>query len=78
MQESLFAYGSLSDGQIHFPRISSLVEAREPALVRGSMIRLRCGFPALHLCEAEAQWVEGELLHLETPEVFWFFVLVYH
>ncbi|MEM7645999.1 MAG: gamma-glutamylcyclotransferase family protein [Pseudomonadota bacterium] len=71
MRENLFAYGSLSDGQIHFPRISALIETRKEAFVKGSMLRLRCGYPALISPGEESQWIRGEILELKSSDVLW-------
>lgn len=63
-----FVYGSMTEGMVHFSRISNFIESLKPARIEGSAWRLKVGFPALMedgLDRIDGQFVElrgGDLL----------------
>lgn len=70
MTFQFFAFGSFSREQVHFPKISNFICSEKQAFVRGSLYRLRCGYPAL-IPEESGDFVQGTLYELEAPESFW-------
>jgi gamma-glutamylcyclotransferase (GGCT)/AIG2-like uncharacterized protein YtfP len=69
MRQSLFAYGSFSENQVHYSKFSQMIVNSEPSSVYGQVYRLRCGYPILSV-EGSDQ-VPGHLFELEVPESFW-------
>ena len=67
MQYKFFAFGSFSKGQIHYPKISSLITSEKKGFVKGEIYRLRCGYPAL-IPGVKGDLIEGTLFELEAPE----------
>lgn len=63
----LFAYGSLTEGMVHFNKIKDFVLSSQQALLKATAVRLKVGFPAL-LNEPKAE-VEGQLLELKSNEL---------
>jgi gamma-glutamylcyclotransferase (GGCT)/AIG2-like uncharacterized protein YtfP len=45
VESTLFVYGSLTQGMVHYSRIASFIESQTPATARGSVYRLEVGFP---------------------------------
>lgn len=60
----MFAYGSLSQGMVHYSKISEFVTAAMPARIRGRAYRLKVGFPVV-TDEAE-DIVPGQLLTIQA------------
>lgn len=70
MGQNFFAYGSFDEKQVHYPKISQLILAKQEAWTTGEVYRLRCGYPALESLESGAL-VDGSLLQLSVPETYW-------
>ena len=60
----LFAYGSLTEGMVHFQKIQQFVRNSEPGFVKGSAFRLRVGFPVV--LESGSDLIPGQLLTVES------------
>lgn len=56
----LFAYGSMSEGMVHYPKIADFVQCAQEARIRGRCYRLKVGFPVV-TDEAE-DLIPGQLL----------------
>jgi len=65
--ESLFIYGSFSEGMVHFEKISKYIKEKHKAWARGSVYRLEVGFPVL-LAEGSSR-VEGTLVKIKETEL---------
>lgn len=63
----LFAYGSLSEGMVHFNKIKDFVLSSQPAKLKAKAYRLKVGFPAL-INEPTSE-VEGQLLEVKGNEL---------
>ncbi|HEX4923037.1 MAG TPA: hypothetical protein VFV50_03090, partial [Bdellovibrionales bacterium] len=44
-EDTLFVYGSLTQGMVHYSRIANYIESQLPATARGTVYRLEVGFP---------------------------------
>ncbi len=60
----LFAYGSLTEGMVHFQKIQQFVRQSEAGSVKGSAYRLRVGFPIV--LENGVDLIPGQLLTVEA------------
>lgn len=67
MLNTLFVFGSFSDGMVHFNKIASYIAESQKAYVRGSVYRLPCGLPVF-LNRGTAR-VEGRLVTLKNHDV---------
>ncbi len=70
MKYKFFAFGSFAAGHVHHPKIKSLVTNEKSAFVKGSVYRLRCGYPAL-IPDSQGDLIPGTLYELEAPESYW-------
>ena len=59
---SLFVYGSLSEGFVHYDKIKDFIVQKQDAQAAGSAYRLKVGFPVY--LESGADFVPGSLLTL--------------
>lgn len=72
---SLFAYGSLSKGFVHYGKISNYVVNARPAKVSGFVYQLEVGYPVFldedpkKEISRSPQLVNGTLLELEGPDL---------
>jgi len=66
---TLFVYGSFCEGMVHFSRISSFIQSKTSATLKGSAYRLEAGYPVLIL-EGEDS-VQGYLVTLEATDILW-------
>ncbi len=67
MRDTLFVYGSFSQGMVHFQRIAgSILESRR-AFMRGCAYRLPVGFPVYSI-QGE-QRIPGSIVTLQRPEI---------
>lgn len=70
---SLFVYGSLSEGMVHFNKISQYIVAKEQATVAGLVFRLPSGYPvftnSISANNEHPDRVPGAIVHLAAPEV---------
>lgn len=60
----LFVYGSMSEGMVHYHKISEFVRNSVPGAIRGRAYRLRVGYPIV-TDEAE-DFIPGEILSIEA------------
>lgn len=70
---SLFVYGSLYEGMVHFEKIRQYIVSKAPAVAHGQAYRLPSGYPVfLSPCESvgsDLDKVCGELVEIEAPEL---------
>lgn len=67
MLETLFVYGSFSEGMVHFNRLLPYMIETRPATVTGSVYRLPVGFPVyLHQGLFE---VPGHVVRISKPDI---------
>ena len=72
---SLFAYGSLTEGFVHYGKISNYVTHAQPASLTGFLYQLEVGYPVLLQEDVKKdlnrspQLVNGTLLDLEGPDL---------
>ncbi|MEQ1877452.1 MAG: gamma-glutamylcyclotransferase family protein [Bdellovibrionia bacterium] len=66
-EETLFVYGSLTQGMVHYSRIAGHIENQAPAAAQGSVYRLEVGFPVF--VNQGTTPVSGILLTLKPNEV---------
>jgi gamma-glutamylcyclotransferase (GGCT)/AIG2-like uncharacterized protein YtfP len=67
MTTKVFAYGSLSEGMIHFNKLSSFVVSQQAGRIRGAAYRLKVGYPVL--LKDGSFPVPGQLLELKSSEI---------
>lgn len=65
----LFVYGSMSEGMVHFGKIKDFIISARPAFTKGSVYRLKVGFPAMVL-EGQDK-INGQLLELKASDMLW-------
>ncbi len=61
---TFFGYGSMSEGMVHFDKISKFVLSTQTAYVFGSVYRLAVGFPVL--LNQGQQEIKGTLFEMEA------------
>lgn len=64
---SLFVYGSFVEGRIHHEKLKKFIQGAEKAFAKGSAYRLPVGYPVL--CAEGDDWVPGQLVEMEGPEI---------
>jgi len=68
-QQHLFVYGSMAEGMVHFEKIKSFIKSIVIGKTRGSIYRLKIGYPVM---VSEGQdLIQGNLLDLNTSELLW-------
>lgn len=65
----LFVYGSLTEGMVHFGKIRDFIKSVRPAFAKGSVYRMKVGFPAMALDGQDT--IRGQLLELEASDLMW-------
>jgi gamma-glutamylcyclotransferase (GGCT)/AIG2-like uncharacterized protein YtfP len=65
----LFVYGSLTEGMVHFGKIKDFIKSIKPAFAKGSVYRMKVGFPAMSIQGQDT--IRGQLLELEVSEIMW-------
>lgn len=65
-----FSYGAFDQGQVHHSKISNFIVSDKPALIKGDMHLLRCGYPVLSY-DPSKEFAEGRLVQLQVTESFW-------
>lgn len=68
---SLFVYGSLVEGMVHFVKIREYILSKAPAFACGTVYRLPSGYPVFSMPTAPScgDQVPGELVQLQAPEL---------
>jgi hypothetical protein len=64
--QSLFVFGSFSEGMVHFNKIAPYVDSLRPATIYGSLLRCPSGLIVLDVDGAET--VQGEIVTLKKSE----------
>ncbi len=67
MTTKVFAYGSISEGMIHFNKVSAFVETHKPGWITGTAYRLKVGYPVV-LNQGE-DLIPGQILELKTSDI---------
>jgi gamma-glutamylcyclotransferase (GGCT)/AIG2-like uncharacterized protein YtfP len=65
----LFVYGSMAEGMVHFEKIKDLIVSVVPAVARGTVYRLKIGYPAMVLNGSD--FIHGNLVEFKPNEVIW-------
>ena len=65
--DKLFVCGAFCRGMVNFRKIENFILEAQPARVKGSVLRLPVGYPAM--VEEGDDFIEGELLTLKPSEV---------
>jgi gamma-glutamylcyclotransferase (GGCT)/AIG2-like uncharacterized protein YtfP len=65
----LFVYGSMAEGMVHFEKLRDFIESVVPAVARGTVYRLKIGYPAMVLNGQD--FIHGNLVELKSNEVLW-------
>lgn len=66
MTMRFFVYGAMTEGLVHWSKISQFIESSEPARIRGSAWRLKVGYPIL---TEGSDFIEGQLIRLKAPDL---------
>lgn len=68
---SLFVYGSLVEGMVHFAKIREYIVSKESAFTCGTVYRLPSGYPVFSMPTSPecGDQVPGELVSLHAPEL---------
>jgi gamma-glutamylcyclotransferase (GGCT)/AIG2-like uncharacterized protein YtfP len=61
---NLFVYGSMTEGMVHFGKIKDFIQNIKPASAKGSMFKLKVGFPAMSLAGEDR--IHGQLVELKS------------
>lgn len=67
MTTKVFAYGSISEGMVHFNKVSSFVVSQQMGHIRGTAYRLKVGYPVV--LNQGSQLVRGQVLELKVSEI---------
>jgi gamma-glutamylcyclotransferase (GGCT)/AIG2-like uncharacterized protein YtfP len=67
MTTKVFAYGSISEGMIHFNRLSAFVVSQQMGYIRGTAYRLKVGYPVI--LNEGSQQISGQILELRGSEL---------
>lgn len=62
-----FVYGSMSEGLVHFNKISDFVSSSVPGVVQGTAFKLTVGYPVL--LEEGDDIVSGQLVTLDASDL---------
>ena len=62
-----FAYGSMSEGLVHFHKIRDFVTESKAASIQGTAYRLKVGYPVV--LQAGTHQIPGQLLTLKTTDL---------
>jgi gamma-glutamylcyclotransferase (GGCT)/AIG2-like uncharacterized protein YtfP len=62
-----FVYGTMSEGMVHWSKISEMMLTSVPAMARGSVWRLKVGYPVL--LKEGSDGVPGQLVELQSSEL---------
>lgn len=62
-----FVYGSMSEGLVHFDKIKDFVRATSSAQIKGTVYRLKVGYPVV--IEGGSDVIPGQLLTLAGTEL---------
>lgn len=67
---SLFVYGSMTQGLVHFQKIADFAVNVETAYIKGDAYQLKVGFPVVLMPQSEAHtdFVQGELVSIKSPD----------
>jgi gamma-glutamylcyclotransferase (GGCT)/AIG2-like uncharacterized protein YtfP len=65
----LFVYGPMAEGMVHLEKLKDFMVSVVPALARGSVYRLKVGYPAMVL--GGPDFIRGRLVSLKSSEVLW-------
>lgn len=65
----LFVYGSMAEGMVHFDKLKDFIVSVKPALARGTVYRLKIGYPAM--TNEGNDPIPGNLVELKSSEMFW-------
>lgn len=73
-QMSLFVYGSLSSGMVHFEKIRGFITASQAASISGFVYRLPVGYPVylsrdISGASENSVQIHGQLVSLDGPDV---------
>lgn len=68
MTTRFFVYGAMTEGMVHWSKISERVISVVPARTQASAYRLKVGYPIL--VAGGSDWIEGQLVEIEASEVF--------
>lgn len=72
-QQTIFVYGSFTQGLIHNAKIEKYVSVRQPAYVLAHAYLLDVGYPALIAADAKPSLspkpIAGELINVDAPEL---------
>lgn len=66
---SLFAYGSMTEGMVHYQKIAEFVRGTQEAAIMGTAYRLSVGFPVV--LKEGSDLIPGQLLRIEAGPFFW-------
>lgn len=64
---SLFVYGSFVEGRVHHKKLSQFIKGETKAFAQGTAYRLPVGFPVLS--SQGVDWVPGQIVEIEGPEI---------
>lgn len=67
MTTRVFAYGSISEGMVHFHKLAPFVIHQQRGRIRGKAYRLRVGYPVI--LKQGVDWIPGQVLELRTSEI---------
>lgn len=67
--QKLFVYGSMAEGMVHFQKLKDFIESVVPAVARGTVYRLKIGYPAMALNGQD--YIHGNLVVLKSSEIIW-------
>jgi gamma-glutamylcyclotransferase (GGCT)/AIG2-like uncharacterized protein YtfP len=67
MTTKVFAYGSLSEGMVHFNRLSAFILNQQAGRIRGTAYRLKVGYPVL--LKEGSFLIPGQVLELKSSEI---------
>ncbi len=76
MIDSIFIYGSFSEGMVHFGMVANYIKSRSAAEAKGSVYRLEVGFPVF-VADGETS-IPGTLVVLSEAEMLFKILDEYH
>jgi gamma-glutamylcyclotransferase (GGCT)/AIG2-like uncharacterized protein YtfP len=59
----------MTEGMVHFDKIKDFIKSIKPAYIKGSVYRMKIGFPAASLCGQDI--IHGQLLELSVSDLMW-------
>lgn len=67
MTTRFFVFGAMTEGHVHWSKVSAFIESAVPAAIKGAAWRLKVGYPVV--LKEGCDRIDGQLLELRSSEL---------